>query len=59
MCLLGNDRQSTRIIILFEKWKMSSMGKYKFLPRLLKFTHLEFDSAFQEILWALINPKRL
>ena len=36
------------------------MGGYaKFLPRLVKFRHLEFDSALQQALWTVTNPKRL
>ena len=36
------------------------MGGYaKFLPRLVKFRHLEFDSALQQAFWTVTNPKRL
>ena len=36
------------------------MGGYaKFLPRLFKFRHLEFDSALQQVFWTVTNPKRL
>ena len=36
------------------------MGGYaKFLPRLIKFRHLEFDSALQQAFWTVTNPKRL
>lgn len=32
---------------------------YKYLKRVVQIRHLEFDSAFQQILWILINPKRV
>lgn len=31
----------------------------KFLPRLLKIRHLEFDSAVQQVLWSVAYPKRV
>lgn len=34
-------------------------SKYKFFPRVLKLQHLEFDSAFQQILWTITDPKRV
>lgn len=42
-------------------WGTSSghMYYYKYLKRLVRIQHLEFDSAFQQILWILINPKRV
>lgn len=35
------------------------MQRWKFLSRLVKFRHLELDSAFQQVIWSLIDPKRL
>lgn len=33
--------------------------RWKFLSRLVKFRHLELDSACQQVLWTLLDPKRL
>ncbi|XP_064405091.1 protein unc-50 homolog isoform X2 [Halichondria panicea] len=38
---------------------MSQFGKGKFLSRFFKLRHLEFDSALQQIVWTVINPKRV
>jgi hypothetical protein len=37
----------------------TSSGKNKFFSRLLKFKHMEFDSALQQLAWALVSPKKL
>ena len=34
-------------------------AKYKFVTRLLKFRHMEFDVAFQHLAWAVVAPKKL
>lgn len=34
-------------------------GKAKFFTRLLKFQHMEFDSALQQLAWAIVSPKKL
>ena len=38
--------------------KMAS-GKAKFFTRLLKFQHMEFDAALQQLAWAIVSPKKL
>ncbi|CAI8032213.1 Protein unc-50 homolog [Geodia barretti] len=35
------------------------MQRWKFLSRLVKFRHLELDSAFQQVFWTVLDPKRL
>ena len=35
------------------------MQRWKFVSRLVKFRHLELDSAFQQVVWSLTDPKRL
>ena len=31
----------------------------KFLTKLVKFNHMEFDTALQQLAWALLSPKKL
>ncbi|KAL5460363.1 hypothetical protein EMCRGX_G033809 [Ephydatia muelleri] len=38
---------------------MRADGHWKFIPRLFKFRHLEFDSATQQLLWTVVNPRKL
>ena len=33
------------------------MQRWKFLSRLVKFRHLELDSALQQVLWTLLDPR--
>lgn len=35
------------------------MASSKFFSRLVKFKHMEFDAALQQLAWAVVSPKKL